>query len=176
MNKLGIFKKLKRIHIYPKEHIDEITHEDHSLIINWRINMNTGTLKYHCLSTEAYFYWDIIATWLNDNDNSDLAIFLNSIDDIISIQKIACLSEYNNKLAEYDCSEDTIDHPEHYTSGGIETIDYMQAKCTPEEFIGYLKCNVMKYISRAGKKENLIEDLKKARWYLDKLISIKGTK
>ena len=67
---------------------------------------------------------------------------------------------------------DTVNHPEHYCTGGIETIDYMQAKLTHEEFIGYLKGNVIKYISRAGKKENTAEDLKKGKFYLDKLIEI----
>jgi len=68
-------------------------------------------------------------------------------------------------------SKDMVNHPPHYTSGGIETIDYMQAKLTPEQFEGYLAGNVIKYISRYQHKNGL-EDLRKARWYLDKLISL----
>jgi len=65
---------------------------------------------------------------------------------------------------------DIVNHPPHYTAGGIETIDIMQAKLSKEEFIGYLKGCVMKYILRAGKKTETLEDLKKCQWYLNKLI------
>lgn len=61
---------------------------------------------------------------------------------------------------------DIVNHPPHYTSGGIETIDFIEAKLTPEEFRGYCLGNVIKYVSRAGKKENNQQDLDKAAWYL----------
>lgn len=66
---------------------------------------------------------------------------------------------------------DAVNHPSHYTDGGIETIDYIQAKLTEEGFKGYLIGNITKYISRAGKKNSEVEDLKKGKWYLEKLIS-----
>jgi len=65
---------------------------------------------------------------------------------------------------------DLINHPPHYTAGGIETIDVMQAKLTPEQFEGYLRGCIIKYILRAGKKGYALDDLKKAQWYLNKLI------
>ena len=43
-------------------------------------------------------------------------------------------------------------NPDHYKSGGIEAIDYIQAKLSPEEFAGYCRGNALKYISRAGRK------------------------
>jgi hypothetical protein len=62
---------------------------------------------------------------------------------------------------------DIINHPPHYKSGGIETIDFIEAKQ-----LGYHLGNVVKYISRAGIKSHCpLEDLKKARWYLDRYIS-----
>jgi hypothetical protein len=64
---------------------------------------------------------------------------------------------------------DPINHPTHYVTGGIETIDFMKAKLSREGFEGYLAGNVLKYISRYRQK-NGVEDLKKARWYLDRLI------
>jgi hypothetical protein len=64
---------------------------------------------------------------------------------------------------------DPVNHPEHYTTGGIETIDFMKAKLSPEGFEGYLAGNVMKYITRYRHKNGL-EDLKKARWYLNRLV------
>lgn len=62
---------------------------------------------------------------------------------------------------------DNIKHPAHYTDGGIETIDFIRAKLTPEEFAGYCKGNALKYISRAGKKGSAAEDLAKAKVYLE---------
>ena len=63
---------------------------------------------------------------------------------------------------------DMVNHPEHYTDGGIETIDFIEAKKLP-----YHLGNAVKYISRAGKKnpEKTIEDLQKAIWYINRYIS-----
>lgn len=60
-------------------------------------------------------------------------------------------------------------NPSHYVFGGIETIEYLKAKLTPEEYRGFLKGNVLKYVSREAEK-NGEEDLKKAHWYLEKII------
>jgi hypothetical protein len=59
--------------------------------------------------------------------------------------------------------------PEHYKTGGIETIDFMKAKMKHSQFEGYLLGNVIKYISRYQEK-NGITDLQKAEWYLKELI------
>ena len=69
---------------------------------------------------------------------------------------------------------DAID-PDHYKVGGIEAIDYMKAKSTPEEFEGYLRLSALKYLSRVGHKHGdhdaaRAEEYKKARWFLDRLI------
>ena len=63
---------------------------------------------------------------------------------------------------------DVVNHPDHYTDGGIETIDFIEAKKLP-----YHLGNAVKYISRAGKKdpEKTVEDLKKAVWYINRYIS-----
>jgi hypothetical protein len=66
---------------------------------------------------------------------------------------------------------DNVNHPQHYTQGGIETIDYLKAKLSHDEFVGYLKGNILKYMSRANLK-NGAEDYKKAQWYLNKLIEV----
>jgi hypothetical protein len=56
---------------------------------------------------------------------------------------------------------DEVNQPTHYTDGGIETIDFIEAKQ-----LGYNLGNVIKYVSRAGKKANRLQDLQKAQWYL----------
>lgn len=60
---------------------------------------------------------------------------------------------------------DDINHPSHYTQGDIEVIDYIEDKK-----LGYRLGNVVKYVSRAGYKDDAIKDLKKARWYLNREI------
>ena len=64
---------------------------------------------------------------------------------------------------------DTVKKPDHYTVGGIETIDYIRAKMAPAEFQGYCRGNVLKYLSRAPHK-NGAEDYRKAAVYLGWLI------
>jgi hypothetical protein len=59
-------------------------------------------------------------------------------------------------------------NPNHYKSD-IECIDAIKASMPHEQYIGYLRGNVMKYTWRYDKK-NGVEDLKKAQWYLDRLI------
>lgn len=66
--------------------------------------------------------------------------------------------------------EDIVNNPPHYTHGGIEAIDYMKAKSTPEEFSGHLRLTAIKYLSRAGLKESTLMDLKKAQWYVNELV------
>lgn len=60
-----------------------------------------------------------------------------------------------------------IDHPKHYNQGKIEVIDFIE-----DQELGFHLGNVVKYIARAGKKSSStkIEDLQKARWYLDREI------
>lgn len=64
---------------------------------------------------------------------------------------------------------DLVNHPPHYKEGGIETIDFIQAKLTRDEFIGYLKGNALKYASRIGKKGAPDIDAGKMAWYATKL-------
>ncbi|MDD9266067.1 DUF3310 domain-containing protein [Paenibacillus sp. GCM10023248] len=60
--------------------------------------------------------------------------------------------------------------PDHYKVGGMEPIEYMKLKMSKEAFNGFLLGNVIKYTSRFEHKNGL-EDLKKAQWYLNRLVS-----
>lgn len=61
-------------------------------------------------------------------------------------------------------------NPDHYKRNGkVECIDAIEAALTPEEFRGFLKGNVMKYVYRERQKGG-VEDCEKARWYLSRLI------
>ena len=64
---------------------------------------------------------------------------------------------------------DNVNHPSHYGQGNIEAIEYISDFLSYDEYQGYLRGNIAKYLHRWPYK-NGIEDLKKARWYLDRLI------
>lgn len=66
--------------------------------------------------------------------------------------------------------DDPVNHPGHYTSGGIECIEAIKASMTKEAYKGFLKGNVLKYLWRYESKGNPAEDLKKAKTYLEWLI------
>lgn len=60
---------------------------------------------------------------------------------------------------------DAVNHPSHYNHGGMETIDYIESLGIGFEFcVG----NAIKYLSRAGYKDNIVQDLRKALWYIDR--------
>ena len=90
------------------------------------------------------------------------------------------LTKINAALGEglQDGLNNRIDHPSHYTSGGIECIEAMKAMLTGYEqgqiatryYWHFLAGQVLKYLWRWPLKENPLQDLKKARWYLDRLI------
>lgn len=67
---------------------------------------------------------------------------------------------------------DTVNHPTHYTSGSIETIDHIRDMLTADGYEGYLAGNVLKYMARYRYKGGA-EDLRKAAWYLARLIELK---
>ena len=64
---------------------------------------------------------------------------------------------------------DNVNHPEHYTSGGIECIDAIRASLGDKEFADYCKGNIIKYLWRYRHK-NGTEDLRKAQVYLNWMI------
>lgn len=61
---------------------------------------------------------------------------------------------------------DMVNDPPHYKSGGMEAIDVIEAFFPDNYHLG----NVFKYLARAGKKHNRIEDMEKAAWYLQRAI------
>lgn len=73
----------------------------------------------------------------------------------------AVLLQYPTKTSPKAEPKDNVNHPSHYKTGGIETIDFIEAKS-----LNYNLGNVVKYITRADHKGNKLEDLKKGAWYL----------
>lgn len=69
-------------------------------------------------------------------------------------------------------SKEQVNHPEHYSSGGIECIDAMIAAFGAEEVASFCKLNAFKYIWRCEKKGKTTEDIEKAQWYLHKYLML----
>jgi len=69
-------------------------------------------------------------------------------------------------------SSDPINSPPHFTYGGIETIDFLEAKLGPAGFAAYCRGNAMKYLARLGHKGDktqAVADARKAEWYSRRL-------
>lgn len=75
-------------------------------------------------------------------------------------------SETQRQIEMFEPKPDPVNNPAHYTVGGIETIDFIEAKK-----LGYNLGNVVKYLTRADHKGNKLEDLRKAQWYLTREIN-----
>ena len=66
--------------------------------------------------------------------------------------------------------EDPVEQPDHYNKGAIEAIEAIKASMPEHEFKGYLKGNALKYLWRYDYKGKPVEDLRKCRWYIERLI------
>ena len=74
-------------------------------------------------------------------------------------------------LAEH--TTDNVNNPAHYGKGKIECIEYIEDFLTTEEYIGYLRGNIAKYLHR-WRYKNKQEDLLKSQWYLERLIHLQN--
>ena len=91
---------------------------------------------------------------------------LDELDKIKEVEKTNDLVNDWFDRAYENYQADLVNHPAHYKAGGIETIDFIEAKD-----LNYRLGNVVKYVSRAGKKaSDPIQDLEKAAWYLQREI------
>ena len=80
------------------------------------------------------------------------------------------MAKWADKPHEAAPVKDDVNNPEHYASGSIECVDYLYDNMPIDAFIGGCEWNVKKYMHRWRYKGKPVQDLKKARWYLDKLI------
>jgi hypothetical protein len=86
------------------------------------------------------------------------------------------LHEYESGNASgVDKQFDPVERPQHYGQGEIECIDYIQDFLSYNEYVGYLRGNMAKYLHR-WRYKNGLEDLNKARWYLDRLAELEESK
>ncbi len=87
------------------------------------------------------------------------------------IQKDDAVNEHPRFAEEaMKSSYDPVNKPAHYNTGSIEAIEAIEAMLSSDEYIGYLRGNALKYMWRFRYKDKPIEDLRKARWYEERLI------
>lgn len=79
------------------------------------------------------------------------------------------ITRMEKEKAAQEPQADMVNNPPHYTYGGIETITYIKAKLTPEQYVGYLRGNIEKYNSRIGLKDDSVQDAGKIEWYAKEL-------
>lgn len=78
------------------------------------------------------------------------------------------MSNINGLMVPLEPERDQVNHPSHYKSGGMEVIDVIEAFGIDRKS-GHAQ-NVLKYLLRAGEKGELLVDLRKAQWYLNRLV------
>lgn len=92
-----------------------------------------------------------------------------SIDDATP-QEWDAVTALNNLSIRKPKKADPVEQPDHYNKGAIEAIEAIKASMPNDEFKGYLKGNALKYLWRYDYKGKPVEDLRKCRWYIDRLI------
>lgn len=107
-------------------------------------------------------------------DNRVSGVDVGVGDNVVNPVKITSFDDSVNSTQKDNIDKctlyDPVYNPSHYTSGGVECIEAIRASMDFDDYCGYLKGNVMKYLWRYKKKNDPLQDLEKARWYLDRLI------
>jgi len=98
--------------------------------------------------------------------SSDIPFYADSVTDTTPKRMAQLAYEAGKKYRMEGDRGDAVNHPAHYKVGGIETIDFIEAKK-----LGYNLGNVVKYLTRADHKGNRKQDLEKAKWYLERELS-----
>ena len=98
--------------------------------------------------------------------SSDIPFYADSVTDTTPKRMAQLAYEAGKKYRMEGDRGDAVNHPAHYKVGGIETIDFIEAKK-----LNYNIGNVVKYLTRADHKGNRKQDLEKAKWYLERELS-----
>ena len=92
------------------------------------------------------------------------------------VKNVKEILEEEFEIAElFDDVEDCVTSPPHYGQGRIECIEYIKDFLSDDEYTGYLRGNIAKYLHR-WRYKNGVEDLKKAQWYLVALVQQQSRK
>lgn len=136
------------------------------------LNYDEEVISAHQRDRIKYLLWDVEQPTVTEMSEIELDKFLEhpsaTIKRNVANTLNVTIKKNDSNVSKQDNEEsDAVNHPSHY-QGKIEVIDFIEDK-----HLGFNLGNCIKYIARAGKKnpEKLLEDLKKARWYLDREIA-----
>ena len=141
--------------------------------------MKTGDeIIYHCPKTNCKFPGTIVSLTGNDFADTHANVRLGKdywqhsevrAGEPLTQDSILYRVDLYNLKPRRPTKPDPVNRPSHYTAGGIEVIDAIEAWG-----LGFALGNAVKYIARAGKKDpsKTVEDLRKARWYLDREVAL----
>ena len=103
--------------------------------------------------------------WMDENHYAADSVPTHQFEDVIWLGE--------SLLPKEEKKSDSVNSPSHYTSGKTEVIDIIEDAVSdaPSTIYGMLQGQVLKYMLRVWLKDNPLEDMKKARWYLDRLIA-----
>lgn len=104
---------------------------------------------------------------MNSKQNNDPANCLSAW----TVTNVLKHNAYTEEKMSDKQGNDSVNHPSHYTQGGKEVIEIIQEVCSIDEFVGYCKGNILKYLARRNFKGFYKQDLQKADWYLDYLLN-----
>ncbi len=93
----------------------------------------------------------------------------NALNNIARVSEYDPMPSYWTEEPVEEVLQDNVNNPKHYGQGDIECIDYIADFLSYDEYVGYLRGNIAKYLHR-WRYKNGLEDLKKAQWYLSRLI------
>lgn len=82
------------------------------------------------------------------------------------------VSDIKKEVMEEVKTKSQVDHPEHYNQGKYECIDVMEETFGKDAVIQFSICNAFKYLYRCKHKDAMLQDLNKAKWYIEKAISL----
>lgn len=96
-------------------------------------------------------------------------VIIEEIEEVSEVvEEVIAVAEKTEEVADFKVY-DPVNKPSHYTQGSTETIDIIKLMLTPEEYRGFLKGNVIKYMARCEHKGNPAQDIEKSVWYSNRL-------
>lgn len=164
-----IKSKYDIIEIIPKEHLEKLKVDLHNIAEGDVVHFDDGTehvvdnvtfdQNYAVITLYDFGTFEFNYDGTKFQENAEVGNIINVLH-----------GTYKPASETLKPANDAVNHPSHYTNGGIECIAAIKASMSAEEYRGYLKGNVLKYLWRYESKGKPAEDLKKARVYLDWLI------
>src|SRR5699024_3536043 len=145
------------------------------MIVKWLIFKNADEFKYLTLFKPYEVLGEYSSKYddryyeIEDDDEDIITVCKkDSIYDYVDLDKKP-ISVNGYATSDLKPSPENVTNPYHYTNGNIETIDYLKDTLSKEQYEGFCRGNVLKYLSRYPHK-NGVEDLNKAKTYLEWLI------